>query len=104
MGHVYLWLEREGDALRVAYVGKAGKTMKDRFRQHLSGFSGKSKKQGWLKKCGQSAAGSQQWIYLLCVFEKIGCNGNPWGNHTSPFGRGRSPDQEILTAVEQALA
>ena len=37
-GHVYLWAEVVRDSFRVVYVGKAGKTLADRFRQHEGGF------------------------------------------------------------------
>ena len=49
LGHVYFWIEREGDLLRVAYVGKAGKTMKARCNQQLGGFSGASKSKAGLR-------------------------------------------------------
>lgn len=39
-GHVYLWLAKKDQAFNVIYVGKAGKTMKNRCRQHLGGFRG----------------------------------------------------------------
>ena len=49
LGHVYFWIEKEGDLLRVAYIGKAGKTMKLRCKQHLGGFNGSSKSKAGLR-------------------------------------------------------
>lgn len=44
-GIVYLWvLFKEDKIFDVAYVGKAGKTLKDRASQHRQGFKGNSKK------------------------------------------------------------
>jgi len=42
-GHVYFWLQNVNGTLSVVYVGKAGKTMEDRCKEHLSGFKGTSK-------------------------------------------------------------
>ena len=47
-GYIYLWSEEDGDSVTVVYVGKAGKTMKDRCIQHLGGFKGGSKKGEYL--------------------------------------------------------
>lgn len=41
-GFVYLWVEVSKQSYTVVYVGKAGKTLKDRCRQHLGGFHGGS--------------------------------------------------------------
>ncbi len=49
LGHVYLWLEKDGEFLRVAYIGKTGKTMKLRCKKHLDGFSGASKSKAGLR-------------------------------------------------------
>lgn len=37
-GYVYLWVEIDKDSLTIVYVGKAGKTLKERCAQHASGF------------------------------------------------------------------
>ncbi|QIZ76280.1 GIY-YIG nuclease family protein [Ferrimonas lipolytica] len=37
-GYVYLWLEKSAHASTIVYVGKAGKTLKNRCRQHINGF------------------------------------------------------------------
>jgi len=37
-GHVYLWIESYSETSLIVYVGKAGKRMIDRCRQHLAGF------------------------------------------------------------------
>lgn len=41
-GYVYLWVEEDKFSVKVVYVGKAGKTMKNRCAQHLNGFRGSS--------------------------------------------------------------
>jgi len=43
-GYVYLWVEGDecSNNVSVVYVGKAGKTMKNRCDQHLGGFKGGS--------------------------------------------------------------
>jgi hypothetical protein len=44
-GWVYLWChESPGQPLKVVYVGKAGKALEQRCRQHVGGFRGGSKK------------------------------------------------------------
>lgn len=42
-GYVYLWIKTDKDNSQIVYVGKAGKTLKARFTQHLAGFHGSSK-------------------------------------------------------------
>ena len=42
-GYVYLWIKTDKDSSQIVYVGKAGKTLNDRFKQHLAGFRGGSK-------------------------------------------------------------
>ena len=41
-GFVYLWVEISNSNYNVVYVGKAGKTLKDRCNQHTGGFNGGS--------------------------------------------------------------
>lgn len=41
-GWVYIWLEMSESAARVVYIGKAGKTLHERCRQHVGGFRGGS--------------------------------------------------------------
>ena len=41
-GYVYLWVEEDEFNVSVAYIGKAGRTMKNRCDQHLAGFKGGS--------------------------------------------------------------
>ena len=42
VGYVYLWVEKNKNDLKIVYVGKAGKTMRDRCNQHSGGFNGGS--------------------------------------------------------------
>jgi hypothetical protein len=42
-GYVYLWVERVRTAFAIVYVGKAGKTMRKRCNEQVSGFKGGSK-------------------------------------------------------------
>ena len=42
-GWVYLWVEEDNSEVKVVYVGKAGKTMRDRCKDHVGGFKGGSK-------------------------------------------------------------
>lgn len=37
-GYVYLWVEKSTSAISIVYVGKAGKALGDRCRQHGGGF------------------------------------------------------------------
>lgn len=37
-GFVYLWVEFDGQAYRIVYVGKAGKSVNGRCAQHFAGF------------------------------------------------------------------
>ena len=39
-GYVYIWAEEDKKDVVVVYVGKAGRTMKDRCTEHLRGFKG----------------------------------------------------------------
>jgi hypothetical protein len=41
-GYVYLLVEKNKNALKIVYVGKAGRTMRDRCNQHSGGFNGGS--------------------------------------------------------------
>lgn len=58
-GYVYLWLEmnKKDDVFRVVYVGKAGRTMRERCSQHQSGFRGTSKSPAALKNAANIQAG-----------------------------------------------
>ena len=43
-GHVYMWvLEQNRIPNKILYIGRAGKTLKDRCAQHFGGFKGGSK-------------------------------------------------------------
>lgn len=41
-GYVYLWIEKTAAAISIVYVGKAGKTLGNRCRQHSGGFRNSS--------------------------------------------------------------
>jgi hypothetical protein len=41
-GYVYFWVEKSKNRLEVVYVGKAGRTMRERCNQHSGGFNGGS--------------------------------------------------------------
>lgn len=57
-GLVYLWVKYNNDvAVDIAYVGKAGKTLKDRFSQHRGGFNGSNGKTG-----ANIAARITEWV------------------------------------------
>jgi len=42
-GFVYFWVEKYSSNFNIVYIGKAGKTMKQRCDQHTGGFKGGSK-------------------------------------------------------------
>ena len=48
-GFVYLWLESDEESCNIVYIGKAGKRMIDRCKEHLGGFKGTSKSEAGLR-------------------------------------------------------
>jgi hypothetical protein len=66
-GYIYLWVEQEKNptTFTVVYVGKAGKTMKQRCREQVGGFKGGSKKGVTHSKniLKGIRAGKHYWVY-----------------------------------------
>ncbi|MBY6063328.1 hypothetical protein [Pseudidiomarina sediminum] len=64
-GFVYLWVEVGSDDFTIVYVGKAGNTLKQRYREHrngLHGGSGSGRKNAALFKAGM-ANGKRYFVY-----------------------------------------
>lgn len=53
-GWVYAWVRESGGQIQdVCYIGKAGQTLRKRFREHTGGFRGTSKSKKGLNNCSR---------------------------------------------------